>query len=135
MATLFLLDEQTKEWLKDLREYAEKIDHWYVPGKTPSPGLNRKHVMQSMDIQACFSWTLAPDKKLFRHLSVSTRAWHLGNRKSFPLPQVGWTIAHHLGYTGGVEDRGIITAPSPDWVVGLNKDEGTLVGQQKVQEQ
>jgi len=124
---LFLLDDDTKQMLKELREYAEALDHWYVPGKTAVPGFNRRHVVQSLDIQACFSWTKASETQLFRHLSISTRAWHYGNKRSFPHPQVGWTIAHHLGFTGGTEDSGLITVPAPDWQIALNKEEGTLV--------
>jgi len=132
--TAFLLDEQIKQKLKELREYAEKLEHWYVPGKTTTPGLNRRHVIQSMDIQACFSWTLLPGKPLFRHLSISTKAWHMGNKKSFANLHVAWTLAQHLGFTGGEEDRGLIIAPGPDWAIGKDEDEGTVVVQQPVKD-
>jgi hypothetical protein len=131
--TTFVLDDGLRERCAALRRFAEQPEHWYRPGITPVPGTDRRHVVQSGDVQACFSWTVAPFG-LLRHLSVSIRAWHEGHRTLYAKDEYVFTLAHLLGFTGAEPDaRGIVMKPAPTWRTGMQPEEGTVVVQELIE--
>jgi hypothetical protein len=132
--TVFVVDDDVRARIADLRAFAEQREHWYIPGKTGVPGLDRRHVVHAGDVQACFSWTVRPDNgRVIRHLTASVRAWHEGNRNAYPLDSAVWTLAHLLGFTGATaSDKGLVRERSPTWAVGINEDEGCVIVQETV---
>lgn len=133
--TEFLFNESIKQLCTKVRSHAEKPENWHYIVDSSVPGIKREHVLQSLDVQACFSWEVLSDMQVLRYLSVSIKAWHDGDKTRYARPEVVWTLAHHLGFTGATPDPellDIVLNPSKTWVFGLNEDEGTVCVQEEV---
>lgn len=96
-----VIDDALKQAIAQVREYAEKPEHYYLIGEggkhDPStiPGDNPQHVITTQfGYRAVFSMTKAPEG-LFRHLSIS-----VPSKGQYPGPEVVEEFCHLYGFTG-----------------------------------
>jgi len=129
--TVFLLTPEVRERAREVAAFARAEANWYRPGDCRLPGDIPGHVLVSGSVRAVFSWTVAPHERgLFRHLSVSVR-----REGRYPLPQVVWTLAHLLGFTGASPgEGGLVEDPAAAWAFDVNEEESTAVVVERVEE-
>ena len=117
-----VIDETARARVHEVETFA--FANWYRPGQSENPpGDDSRHVVELNTYRCVFSYTLAPDDELWRHLSISVPS------KNFPHPFAVFTIAELFGFTGW--DGKTIEAPE-DWMVATHKVEHCVVAAQKV---
>lgn len=120
------MDEETQGRVRDLALRAAKPENWYRPGEAAVPGDNAFYREIIGTYKVVFTWTVGPDKRVWRHMSMSSVF-----EGKLPVPQAAFTVALWLGFTGAVADEhGIVNTPSPDWRVGMHEtDECWIIGE------
>lgn len=135
-----ILDPPARRRIADLVAMAKLPDHWYVPGKTTSPGDQADHVVNiDQGFRCVFSWTR--EGKIYRHLSISVRA--LGDvpdrwpaaadvEDRLPNPHAVYLLAAEFGFTGAKLVGEVPIGPGPDWNIGRHPNEPCVVVVQEV---
>ena len=117
-----VIDDTARARVAEVEAFA--FANWYRPGQSENaPGDDSRHVVELNTYRCVFSYTLAPDGELFRHLSISVPS------KAYPNPFAVFTIAELFGFTGW--DGKTLEAPD-DWMIDLNKEEHCVVAAQRV---
>lgn len=98
---------------KEIREHAERADNWYRYGASTWIAADRpEHVLKSGTVKAVFTWTMDPDGKVFRHLSISSNR----AKGKLPPPIFVWTLCRYFGFTGSELGEGdVVHKPAESW--------------------
>jgi hypothetical protein len=100
MPGFLVLDEESRRQCEDLARRVAPREHWYRPGESAIPGDLPLHCERVGTYRVVFSFTIKPTYAgPVRHLSVSN---HDG--RGYPAPEVVFTIAHWVGFTGARPD-------------------------------
>jgi hypothetical protein len=122
---LLIVTPADRAKIKEMEVYARHTDHWYRPGVSEViPGNDERHTTLVGTYRVVFSWTLAPDGALLRHLSVSSLT-----PQTIPGAVVALSLATLFGFTGGgVTDNDFVTLkPGVDWFIGTAADDPSVV--------
>lgn len=125
---VFPMDEGTKAQVASLALRAARPENWYRPfAGAPIPGDSPTGKLRVGSYTVVFTWSVSSDGKVHRHLSVRSP-------KKYATPEVVFTIAHWLGYTGATLDSdGLVHKVGEGWHVVLNPAERTVVVGQAVE--
>lgn len=135
MTTTFVIDDTTLSGIARVRKYAEDARNWRCIMNGRLELTDFSHLIHSGDVNAAFSWVMT-GSDLIRHLSVRQRgqAWSKTQKHSPVSPEVAFTIAHLLGYTGAKPSgrSGMVNDCGKNWMVGTNPSDGALIVQQHI---
>lgn len=125
------LDDAFKEACRQLREFAERRENWYVLDENLEapfvPGDRDEYVLRTeFGYRVVFTITHAPSQREqpFRHMTISVPA----EGKS-PNPVAVFTVAHHLGFTGAKVEDDVATEPGR-WALATDWDDECIVVQE-----
>lgn len=123
------LNDDQKAAVENLVKFASHPDNWYLIGHSQwSPGDRVEYCLHLNNYRTVFTISKAEDK-LYRHLSLSF------NGKAAMHPIIAFTIAAMFGFTNAkIRENDVVTEPGPDWQVGINKKENSLILLQEVEE-
>lgn len=121
------MDPDTIARVKALAARAERRENWYRPGEAAVPGDSPTFREMVGTYKVVFTWTVDPDRKVYRHMTISSL-----NGRGLPRPLVVFTIAHWLGFTGAEPARadGLVLAGNPAWYTNyIDADRCFVVGE------
>lgn len=124
-----VIDETTIADVRRVLDFAGEPENYYLIGPggfsfQKPPGDDPRHVAHlRVGFRVVFSFTRSPDRKLYRHLSISVDSSKMAN------PFAAFTIATLFGFT---DWDGRSEIPPKGWGLSVNKDEHCIVLAQEI---
>jgi hypothetical protein len=117
---MLAIDDAARAAVAKVVAHAFEPENYYEPGSSPQPpGDDPRHVVLLNTYRCVFSITRAPDRQLWRHLSISVPA-----QGKYPHELAVLEIANLFGFTPKWE--GGPRMPE-GWMVGPNEDDECVV--------
>lgn len=115
-------------YINRLRQYAEKFENWSVV-RNDSVELNAFSVQSgSADVEGCYAMVIH-EGDLLRYMKIRATGLDL-----LDSPEIMFTIAHMLGYTGAQCVNGQVEDPPDSWLFSPGSTDNSFIVQQKVME-
>jgi hypothetical protein len=118
MASALLIDDAARAAIQQLVAFASDPANHYHPGpQAKTPGDDPRFVLKLTSYRCVFTYTRMPDKKLFRHLSVSVK-----KHGKWPHPSAVEMLGTLFGFTGSFES----------WPKGMDHDTESVILAQEI---